>query len=232
VEASVHHKTDFAPRFKIPQWIDLNFNVQMNYKLIPMQHIISIEVMVDQDWPTVRTIYAEGIQTGNATFEKSPPDWVTWNAGHVAACRLVARSAGKVRGWAPLSPVSSRCVYAGVAEVSVYVAQQARGWGIGAKLLASLIEGSEREGIWTLQAGIFPENISSVELHKRLGFRVVGTREKLGSMDGRWRDVLLMERRSRISGIYVHVLELARQHSSIAKCLFFIQIILPDGNGI
>jgi hypothetical protein len=98
VEASVHHKTDFAPQSKISQWIHLNFNLQMNYKLIRMQHMISIEVMVDQDWPAVRTIYAEGIQTGNATFEKSPPDWVPWNPGHVALCRLVARSAGKVRG--------------------------------------------------------------------------------------------------------------------------------------
>ena len=161
----------------------------MNYKLIRMQHRISIEVMVDQDRPAVRTIYAEGIQTGNATFKKSPPDWVTWKSGHVALCRLVAGSAGKVRGWAALSPVSSRCVYTGVAEVRVYVAQQARSRGIGAKPLASLMEGSEREGIWTLQAGIFPENISSLELRKRHGFRVVGTREKLGSMDGRWRDV-------------------------------------------
>jgi hypothetical protein len=98
--------------------------------------------------------------------------------------------------------------------------------------LASLMEGSEREGLWTLQAGIFPEKISCLELHKRHGFRVVGAREKLGSMDGRWRDVWLMERGSRISGIYVHVLELARQLSSTAKCLFFIQMILPDGNGI
>ena len=161
----------------------------MNYKLIRMQHRISIEVMVDQDRPAVRTIYAEGIQTGNATFKKSPPDWVTWNPGHVALCGLVARSAGTERGRAALSPVSSRCVYTGVAEVRVYVAQQARSRGIGAKPLASLMEGSEREGIWTLQAGIFPENISSLELRKRHGFRVVGTREKLGSMDGRWRDV-------------------------------------------
>lgn len=166
-----------------------------------MQATVSVEAMVDQDWPAVRTIYVEGIQSGNATFEKSPPEWASWNAGHLAACRFVARSAGEVRGWAALSPVSSRCVYAGVAEVSVYVAQQSQGQGIGTKLLSSLVEGSEREGIWTLQAGIFPENISSVELHKRLGFRIVGVREKLGSMDGRWRDVLLMERRSKVSGL-------------------------------
>jgi L-amino acid N-acyltransferase YncA len=201
VEAFLHHKTNFPLRRKIPRWIDLNFNIQMNYKLTPMQPIVSVEAMVDQDWPAVRMIYIEGIQSGNATFEKSAPEWTAWNAGHLAPCRLVARSAGEVHGWAALSPVSNRCVYAGVAEVSVYVTEQSRGLGIGRKLLFSLVEGSEREGIWTLQAGIFPENISSVELHKRLGFRIVGIREKLGSMDGRWRDVLLMERRSTVSGI-------------------------------
>ena len=162
---------------------------------------ISIEPMVEQDWPAVRSIYVQGIDTGNATFEKSAPDWASWNTGHLRACRLVARSGDVVLGWAALSPVSSRCVYAGVAEVSVYVARQAQGQGIAAKLLASLVEASEREGIWTLQAGIFPENTASVELHKRQGFRVVGTRERLGSMDGRWRDVLLLERRSKVSGV-------------------------------
>jgi L-amino acid N-acyltransferase YncA len=161
----------------------------------------SIGQMVEQDWPAVRAIYIEGIHTGNATFEKSPPEWAAWDASHLRICRLVARSGGGVLGWAALSPVSDRCVYAGVAEVSVYVASRARGQGIGTKLLASLIEAAECEGIWTLQAGIFPENVPSVELHKRNGFRIVGTREKLGSMDGRWRDVLLMERRSTVSGI-------------------------------
>jgi L-amino acid N-acyltransferase YncA len=177
----------------------------MNYILIPMQPTdaqpTSIEPMVEKDWPTVRAIYIEGINTGDATFEKSPPEWASWDAGHLRACRLVARSGDGVLGWAALSPVSSRCVYAGVAEVSVYVARQSRGQGVGTKLLASLVEASEHEGIWTLQAGIFPENVSSVELHKRHGFRIVGTREKLGSMDGRWRDVLLLERRSTVSGI-------------------------------
>jgi L-amino acid N-acyltransferase YncA len=162
---------------------------------------ISIEQMIERDWPAVRTIYEEGIKTGNATFEKSPPEWASWDAGHLRICRLVARSRDGVLGWAALSPVSSRCVYAGVAEVSVYVAGQAQGRGIGMRLLTSLVEASEREGIWTLQAGIFPENIPSLELHKRHGFRIVGTREKLGSMDGRWRDVLLMERRSHVSGV-------------------------------
>jgi L-amino acid N-acyltransferase YncA len=159
---------------------------------------ISIEQMFERDWPAVRAIYVEGIETGNATFEKSPPEWASWDAGHLHVGRFVASSVGEVLGWAALSPVSSRCVYAGVAEVSVYVARRAQGQGIGTKLLASLVDASEREGIWTLQAGIFPENVPSVELHKRLGFRIVGTREKLGSIDGRWRDVLLMERRSTV----------------------------------
>jgi L-amino acid N-acyltransferase YncA len=162
---------------------------------------ISIEQMVERDWPAVRAIYEEGINTGNATFEKSPPEWASWDAGHLRVCRLVARSGDDVLGWAALSSVSSRCVYAGVAEVSVYVARQAQGRGIGTKLLTSLVEASEREGIWTLQAGIFPENIPSVELHKHHGFRIVGTREKIGSMDGRWRDVLLLERRTKVTGI-------------------------------
>jgi L-amino acid N-acyltransferase YncA len=161
----------------------------------------SIGQMVEQDWPAVRAIYTEGIHTGNATFEKSPPEWASWDASHLRVCRLVARSGDRVLGWAALSPVSDRCVYAGVAEVSVYVDSRARGQGIGTMLLASLVEAAERAGIWTLQAGIFPENVPSVELHKRNGFRIVGTREKLGSMDGRWRDVLLMERRSTVSGI-------------------------------
>jgi phosphinothricin acetyltransferase len=163
---------------------------------------ISIEAMVEQDWPAVRQIYVEGISTGNATFEKSAPEWATWDAAHLRTCRFVARCEDEenVAGWAALTAVSSRCVYAGVAEVSVYVGQQFRGQGIGTKLLAALIERSESEGIWTLQAGIFPENVPSVELHKKRGFRIVGTREKLGSLDGKWRDVLLLERRSKVSG--------------------------------
>jgi L-amino acid N-acyltransferase YncA len=177
----------------------------MNYIFTPMQssdpQLITIEPMVEQDWPAVLAIYWEGINTGNATFEKSPPVWAAWDAVHLRSCRLVARSGERVLGWAALSPVSSRCAYAGVAEVSVYVARHAQGQGVGTKLLAALAEASEREGIWTLQAGIFPENVPSVELHKRLGFRIVGTREKLGSMDGRWRDVLLLERRSTVTGI-------------------------------
>ncbi len=157
--------------------------------------------MSPADWDAVRSIYLEGIATGNATFEKSAPDWEKWDTGHLAGCRLVARSGGEVLGFAALSPVSSRCVYAGVAEVSVYVAERARGRGIGRALLLELVGASERDGIWTLQAGIFPENVASIELHQSAGFRIVGTREKLGCMDGVWRDVTLMERRSDTVGV-------------------------------
>jgi len=162
---------------------------------------LSIEAMTEQDWVRVRAIYAEGIATGNATFEKSVPDWEKWDATHLRACRLVARSGHDVLGWAALSPVSTRRVYAGVAEVSVYVAERSRNQKIGSTLLLSLVEAAERENIWTLQAGIFPENIASIELHKRCGFSIVGTRKRLGCMDGRWRDVVLMERRSERVGI-------------------------------
>jgi len=160
-----------------------------------------IQPMTPGDWDSVRAIYLEGIATGNETFEKSAPDWERWDAGHLQSCRLLARAAGEVLGWAALSPVSSRCVYGGVAEVSVYVAGRARGRGIGWLLLSELVAASERHGIWTLQAGIFPENQASIALHQRAGFRIVGVRERLGSMDGRWRDVVLMERRSAVTGI-------------------------------
>src|SRR5580693_7144813 len=153
-----------------------------------------VSEMTSQDWNAVRAIYLEGIKTGNATFEESAPEWEKWDAGHLKACRFVARLGSEILGWAALSPVSGRCVYAGVAEVSVYVAEKARGRRIGSSLLDALVGASERQGIWTLQAGIFPENVSSIELHKRTGFRIVGTREKLGCMNGRWRDVILMER--------------------------------------
>jgi L-amino acid N-acyltransferase YncA len=164
-----------------------------------MQH--QILVMSAADWPAVRAIYEQGIATGNATFEKSAPEWDRWDAAHLPHCRLLAHSAGEVLAWAALSPVSSRCVYAGVAEVSIYVAACARGQGVGLALLSALVEASERENIWTLQAGIFPENAASIELFRKAGFRVLGRRERLGQMEGRWRDVILMERRSRIAGV-------------------------------
>jgi L-amino acid N-acyltransferase YncA len=157
--------------------------------------------MAPADWSAVRAIYLEGIATGNATFESSAPDWPTWDSSHLASCRLVAQCTGEIAGWAALGAVSGRCVYAGVAEVSVYVAQRARGKGVGTALLEALVSESEKQGLWSLQAGIFPENSVSVRLHERAGFRIVGTRERLGAMNGRWRDVLLMERRSTTVGI-------------------------------
>jgi len=156
--------------------------------------------MRDEDWPEVRRIYDEGIATGNATFETEPPSWSVWDAKHRRDCRLVTRDGATLLGWAALSPVSSRCVYGGVAEVSVYVGAAARGAGVGRALLAALISESERQGVWTLQAGIFPENEASVRLHVALGFREVGRRVRIGKMGDRWRDVLLLERRSAITG--------------------------------
>ena len=149
------------------------------------------------DWAQVRRIYEEGIASGHGTFESRAPDWESWDRAHRAAPRLVARENGRVRGWAALSPVSARPVYAGVAEVSIYVAASERGRGVGRALLAELVARSEQAGLWTLQAGIFPENAASLRLHASCGFRVVGRRERLGRHDdGRWRDVLLLERRS------------------------------------
>jgi L-amino acid N-acyltransferase YncA len=157
---------------------------------------ISIIAMGPQDWAAICTIYAEGIATGNATFETDYPDWEKWNGSHVQGCRLVARAGDDVVGWAALSRVSTRAVYAGVVEVSVYVAESARGRGVGAALLTALIAESEEAGFWTLQASIFPENVASVKLHERCGFRLVGRRERIAQRDGRWRDTVLMERRS------------------------------------
>lgn len=148
------------------------------------------------DWESVRAIYLEGIATGNATFEQSAPEWAAWDSAHLACCRLIAAPDTTIVGWAALSPYSRRQVYAGVAEVSIYVAAATRGHGIGAGLVTALVDCSEANGIWTLQAGIFPENEASVRLHERFGFRVVGMRERIGKLKGEWRDVLLMERRS------------------------------------
>ena len=162
---------------------------------------LDVEEMTPEDWSAVRAIYQEGIATGNATFETEAPEWAAWDAHHRADCRLVARLDGRVVGWAALSPVSSRCVYGGVAEVSVYVAEAARGRGVGRALLQALVADSERRGIWTLQAGIFSENQASLALHRACGFRVVGCRERLGQLGGVWRDVVLMERRSQVVGV-------------------------------
>lgn len=169
---------------------------------------IAIEPMGSSDWPAVRAVWAEGIETGHATFTATPiASWEDWSAGHVPRCSLVARDAeGAVAGWAAVSPVSDRCVYGGVGEVSVYVAAAARGAGVGRRLLIATIDASERAGLWTLQAGIFPENVASLALHRRAGFREVGRRERLGRMPagplaGRWRDVILLERRSDRVGV-------------------------------
>ena len=148
------------------------------------------------DWPAVRAIYKQGIAGGQATFETEAPAWVAWDRSHLEGHRLVALQDGEVVGWAALSPVSERCVYEGVAEDSVYVADYAQGRGVGRALLEELVRRADKDGMWTIQAGIFPENEASIALHERCGFRVVGTRERIGRHHGVWRDVVLMERRS------------------------------------
>jgi len=162
---------------------------------------ITVEKMQPSDWPAVRAIYEEGIATRVATFETAAPEWEEWDRSHLTECRLVARDGATVVGWAALSPVSDRCVYGGVAEISVYVAARVRGKGVGKHLLSRLVTESERAGLWTLQAGLFAENAASVALHAACGFREVGVRERLGRLDGVWRDVLLMERRSTSTGV-------------------------------
>ena len=151
-------------------------------------------------WLAVRDIYLEGIDTGNATFETKAPTWKRWDTNHLPFARLVFIENDEVLGWAALSKVSQREVYAGVAEVSVYVSMKARGRGVGSALLTALIDHSEANGIWTLQAGIFPENTSSIKLHERHGFRQIGYRERIGKMNGVWRNTILLERRSTVVG--------------------------------
>lgn len=160
----------------------------------------TVTPMAPADWETVRRILEDGIATGHASFDTEVPDWASWNGSHLEACRLVARLGGEIAGWAALSSVSSRCVHSGVAEVSVYVGCGFRGRGVGTALMAELVDASEREGIWTLQGGVFPENAASIALQKAFGFREVGRQERLGKLNGVWRDVVLMERRSRIVG--------------------------------
>ncbi len=152
--------------------------------------------MTPGDWPEVARIYEEGIATGLATFETSVPDWTSWDQAHMQSCRLVATEDSSLAGWAALSPVSSRCVYGGVAEVSIYISAEARGKGLGLKLLRALIGESEKAGIWTLQSGIFPENTASIKLHEKGGFRRIGYRERIGCLHGIWKDNVLFERRS------------------------------------
>lgn len=162
----------------------------------------TIEEMKESDWDEVSKIYLDGINTGIATFQDSIPTFDEWNNGHINSCRLVAKSDGKVLGFAVLSTTSSRCVYRGVAEVSVYIGENYRGLGIGKALLTDLIKLSEGNDIWTLQSGIIRENVSSIELHQKCGFREIGIREKIAKMaNGLWHDTVLMERRSKVAGI-------------------------------
>jgi len=165
-----------------------------------------IDNMKPKDWEQVRSIYLEGIGTGNSTFESDAPDWVKWDFAHLTEHRLVVRDDYHILAWAALSPVSNRCVYSGVAELSLYVAAKHRGKNIGSSLLEAVILSSEKAGIWTLQGGIFPENILSLRLVKKFGFREIGIRVKIGKMTygtfaGTWRDVILVERRSAVAGM-------------------------------
>lgn len=163
------------------------------FVIVPMQA---------SDWPTVQRIYAEGIATGNATFETAvTADWATWDAGKRPDCRLVAKSGDDVLGWAALSPISKRAVYAGVAEVSVYVGDDARGQGVGKALLQALVLASEEAGVWTLMASIFPENEASVAIHQQCGFRLLGRRHHIAQHHGIWRDTVILERRSQVVGV-------------------------------
>jgi L-amino acid N-acyltransferase YncA len=163
--------------------------------------MLMIEKMLPGHWERVRAIYLEGLATGHATFETEAPEWARWDASHLPVCRLAALAGGRVGGWAALSPVSARKVYAGVAEVSVYVAEEFRGARMGRALLEALVGESEAEGLWTLQASIFPENEVSIALHRACGFREVGRRERIGRLAGRWRDTVLLERRSKVAGV-------------------------------
>ena len=160
-----------------------------------------IEALCPADWEQVRAIYLEGIATGQATFQTEAPDWAEWDAGHLITPRLVACAATGVLGWAALSPSSKRACYAGVAEVSIYIAAAARGQGIGNALMMALIEEAERRDIWTLWSSVFPENTASLRLHLRHGFREVGRRERIAKLHGMWRDTVVLERRSRVVGL-------------------------------
>jgi len=163
--------------------------------------MVEIQQMKPSDWLAVADIYKQGIETGMATFETKVPEWDQWNENHIESCRLIAKIKENTVGWAALSTVSSRCVYGGVAEVSVYVSSQVRGKKIGEYLLRNLIDQSEEQGYWTLQSGIFPENLSSIRLHEKLGFRKIGYKERIGQLDGDWKDNILMEKRSNKKGL-------------------------------
>jgi L-amino acid N-acyltransferase YncA len=160
-----------------------------------LNHVVIIRPLLPSDWPAVAAIFAEGIATGDATFETTVPAWEEWDTRHLPEHRFVAEIDGEVVGWIAVVPYSSRAVYRGVGEESVYVAERARGLGVGRELLAALIANAPDGGLWTLQAGVFPENEASLALHRAHGFRVVGTRERIGELGGIWRDVVLLELR-------------------------------------
>jgi len=162
---------------------------------------MEIEKLTEKHWPEVRVIYESGLATGNANFSNKVPDWDEWDKTHVKNCRLVATENGEVLGWAALTAISDHCVFAGVAEVSVYIAENSRGKGIGKQLLSDLIERSEENNFWTLESRIFAENLASLKIHEENGFRIVGSRERIGQLNGVWRDTLLLERRSVKVGI-------------------------------
>jgi L-amino acid N-acyltransferase YncA len=168
--------------------------------MLPAPRLLRVELrnLRPDDWPQVARIYREGIETGNATFETEVPSWEAWDSAHLKEHRFVAEREGRVVGWIALLPVSPRECYAGVAEVSEYIAGEARGEGVGAELLAKAIESSERARIWTLQTGVFPENDPSLRLLRRFGFRELGTQERIGRLHGVWRNVVLLERRSEV----------------------------------
>ena len=160
-----------------------------------------IRSLHDNDAAAVLEIYRQGLDSGEASFETESPDWASWQTRYHPFCRLVWEQDDEVRGWAALAPVSARDCYRGVAEVSIYVATAWRGRGIGGKLMAALVEQSENQGIWSLYSSIFPENLATLQLHLRHGFRKVGIRERIAQRDGRWRDTLILERRSEKIGI-------------------------------
>nr|WP_299342512.1 GNAT family N-acetyltransferase [Allomuricauda sp.] len=162
---------------------------------------MKIREMSPDDWESVSKIYKEGIETGIATFEQQIPSYEHWDEAHIQSCRLVVEENGTLLGWAALSPVSSRCVYGGVGEVSIYVGNLSRGKGVGKALLQQLIDESEKAGFWTIQSGIFPENKASIHLHEKVGFRFIGKRERVGKIHGVWKDNLLFEKRSNQVGI-------------------------------
>ena len=162
---------------------------------------MEIQQLTEKHWPEASAIYQSGLATGNANFSSQVPGWEEWDIAHLKTCRLVMSDGGKVLGWAALTAISDRCVYSGVAEISVYVDEGARGKGIGRELLKAIVEESEKNNLWTLEARIFAENLASIKIHQANGFRIVGRRERIGQLNGVWRDIILLERRSNTRGL-------------------------------